>query len=49
MLKILIWWNLLEKREPFREASLYEKAIKTYIFAVRFALITVFCFKKRNF
>jgi hypothetical protein len=20
MLKILIWWNLLEKREPYREA-----------------------------
>jgi hypothetical protein len=25
MLKSLIWWNLLEKREPYREALLYEK------------------------
>jgi hypothetical protein len=40
---------LLEKREPFREAFLYEKAIKTDIYAVRFAIITVFSFKKRNF
>jgi hypothetical protein len=45
MLKILIWWNLLEKREAF----LYEKALKTDICAVRFALITVFSFEKRNF
>jgi hypothetical protein len=42
MLKTLIWWNLLEKRE----AVLYEKALKTDICAVRFALITVFSFKK---
>jgi hypothetical protein len=28
MLKTLIWWNLLEKREPFRDAFLYGKAIK---------------------
>jgi hypothetical protein len=28
MLKILIWWNLLENREPYREAFLYEKALK---------------------
>jgi hypothetical protein len=28
MLKSLIWWNLLEKREPYREAFLYEKALK---------------------
>jgi hypothetical protein len=42
MLKSLIWWNLLEKREAF----LFEKAIKTDIYAVRFALITVFSFKK---
>jgi hypothetical protein len=48
-LKTLIWWNLLEKRESFREAFLYEKAIKTDICAVRFALITLFSFKKRNF
>jgi hypothetical protein len=46
MLKSLIWWNLLEKREPYREAFLYEKALKTDICAVRFALITVFSFKK---
>jgi hypothetical protein len=49
MLKSLIWWNLLEKREPYREAFLYEKALKTDIFAVRFALKTVFSFKKLNF
>jgi hypothetical protein len=36
---------ILEKREAF----LYEKAIKTDIYAVRFELITVFSFKKRNF
>ena len=48
-LKTLIWWNLLEKREPFREAFLYEKALKKDICAVRFALITVFSFKKWNF
>jgi hypothetical protein len=44
MLKSLIWWNLLEKREAF----LYEKALKTDICAVRFALITnltLFSFK----
>jgi hypothetical protein len=28
MLKSLIWWNLLEKREPYRKAFLYEKALK---------------------
>ena len=44
MLKSLIWWNLLEKREAF----LYEKALKTNVRA-RFALITIFSFKKRNF
>jgi hypothetical protein len=42
--KTLIWWNLLEKREPFRVC--YEKAIKTDFYAVHFALITVFSFKK---
>jgi hypothetical protein len=41
--------NLLEKREPFHEAFLIEKAIKTDIFAVHFALITVFSFKKEIF
>ena len=49
MLKSLILWNLLEKREPYRDAFLYEKALKTDIYAVRFAFITVFGFKKRNF
>jgi hypothetical protein len=49
MLKSLIWWNLLEKREPFREAFLYEKALKTDIFAVRSALTALFSFKNRNF
>jgi hypothetical protein len=39
-LKTLTWWNILEKREPFREAFLYEKAIKTDIYAVRFELFT---------
>jgi hypothetical protein len=29
MLKTLIWRNLLEKREPYRDAFLFEKAIKT--------------------
>jgi hypothetical protein len=42
MLKSLIWWNLLEKREAF----LYEKAIKTDICAVRFSLTALFSFKK---
>jgi hypothetical protein len=43
MLKSLIWWNLLEKREAF----LNEKTIKTDIFAVLFGLITaLFSFKK---
>jgi hypothetical protein len=45
MLKSLIWWNFLEKREAF----LYEKTIKTGTYAVRFALITVFSFKKGIF
>jgi hypothetical protein len=45
MLKTLIWWNLIEKREAF----LYEKALKTDICAERFALITVFSFKNRIF
>jgi hypothetical protein len=48
-LKSLIWWNLLEKREPYREAFLYEKAIKTDIFAVRFALTALFSFKNDIF
>jgi hypothetical protein len=39
----------VEKCEPFRDAFLYEKAKNTDIYAVRFELITVFSFKKRNF
>jgi hypothetical protein len=42
MLKSLIWWNLLEKRD----ALLYEKALKTDTYAVRFALTLLFSFKK---
>jgi hypothetical protein len=45
-LKSLIWWNLLEKREPYRDAFLYEKAVKTDICAVRFALTALFIFNK---
>jgi hypothetical protein len=46
MLKSLIWWNLLKKREPYREAFLYEKALKTDICEVRFELTALFSFKK---
>jgi hypothetical protein len=46
MLKSLIWWNLLEKREPYREAFLYEKALKRDTCAERFALTALFSFKK---
>jgi hypothetical protein len=46
MSKSLIGWNLLEKREALREVFLFEKAIKTDIYAVCFALLTVFRFKK---
>jgi hypothetical protein len=35
MLKSLIWWNLLEKREPYSEAFLYEEALKRDICAVQ--------------
>jgi hypothetical protein len=42
MLNTLVWWNLLEKREAF----LFEKALKTDICAVRFALTALFSFKK---
>jgi hypothetical protein len=45
MLKSLIWWNLLEKREAF----LYEKALKRDICAVRFVFTALFSYKKRNF
>jgi hypothetical protein len=46
MLKSLIWWNLFEKREPYREAFLSVKALKIDICAVRFALTALFSFKK---
>jgi hypothetical protein len=46
MLKSLIWWNLLEKREAYREAFLYKKALKTDICEVRFALTALFGLKK---
>jgi hypothetical protein len=46
MLKNLIWWNLLEKRKPYRDAFLYEKALKTDICVVRFALTALFSLKK---
>jgi hypothetical protein len=49
MLESLFWWNLLEKREPYREAFLYEKALKTDFYTVRFALKALFSFKNRNF
>jgi hypothetical protein len=38
--------SFLEKRESFREAFLYEKALKIDIYAVRFALTALFSFKK---
>jgi hypothetical protein len=40
-LETLFLWSLLGKRESFS----YEKAIKTDIYEVRFALIIVFSFK----
>jgi hypothetical protein len=45
MLKSLIWWSLLEKREAF----LYEKPIKTDIYAVHFVLIALFSFNNEIF
>jgi hypothetical protein len=36
-----IFWSLLEKRKPYGDEFLYEKALKTDIYALRFALITV--------
>jgi hypothetical protein len=45
LLKSLVWWNLLEKRKPF----LYEKALKTDIYAARFALTALFGLKKEIF
>jgi hypothetical protein len=44
--KHVLWWNLLEKREPYRDSLLNEKAIKTDICAVRLALTALFSFKK---
>jgi hypothetical protein len=38
--------DFLEKRKPYREAFLYEKALKTDICAVRFALTPLFSFLK---
>jgi hypothetical protein len=38
MLKTLIWWNLLDKRKPYRDGFLYEKALQTEIYAVCIAL-----------
>ena len=48
-IKNLILWNLFEKREPYRDEFLCEKSLKIDFCAVRFALITVFSFKKWNF
>jgi hypothetical protein len=50
-LTVFRYFNIknIEKREPHREAFLYEKAIKTDIYAVRFALLTVFSFKNEIF
>jgi hypothetical protein len=49
MLKTLILWKLLEKREPYHEAFLYEKALKTDICAVRFALTALFHKHNRDY
>ena len=46
---ILFWWILLERSEPYHDAFLYEKVLKTDIYAVRFTLTALFSFKKRNF
>jgi hypothetical protein len=46
MIKTIIWWNLLEKREQYRDSLLNEKALKTDICAVLFALKALFSFKK---
>jgi hypothetical protein len=45
-LKILFWWNLLEKREPYRK-FLYEKSLK--IDAERFALSAFLAVKNEIF
>jgi hypothetical protein len=41
-LKPLFRWNLLEKHEPYREAFLSEKVLKTVTYAVRFALTVLY-------
>jgi len=38
--------EFIRKREPYRDMFLYEKAIKTDIYAERFALTALFSFKK---
>ena len=48
-LKILFWWSLLEKREPYRDEFLHEKSLKIDIYAERFALTALFSCKKWNF
>ena len=45
-LKILFWWSLLEKREPYRDEFLHEKSLKIDIYAERFALTALFSCKK---
>jgi hypothetical protein len=47
--KKLILMEFLEKRKPYREAFLFEKALKTDIYAVRFALTALFSFKNEIF
>jgi hypothetical protein len=42
-------WSFLEKRESFRKSFLYEKALKTDIYVVRFALTALFSFKNEIF
>ena len=48
-LKTLFWSSLLEKREPYRDAFLFEKSLKIDIYAERFALLALFSCKKWNF
>ncbi len=49
MLETLIWWNLLEKCKPFRDTFLYEKSSIIDIYAVRFALESLFSCKNEIF
>jgi len=48
-LKILFWWSLSEKREPYRDEFLYEKSLKIDIYAERFALTALFSCKNEIF